>query len=216
MSSQLACLDLLDRLVLGGQVHQGNLDPGGPWVTQVYKERRVPEGFLAFLAFQDLLAAVDPRETGEVTVTPDVPALGWRGPGVPRVLMAPRDLRELGNLDLRVSEAPPGNKVCEEWLEGPGLLGRLATASSVKPSGCKRTLEDRRKDKQINDQMDILPALNGLRFRNGLTGEYLINTEHATPHQITAQVVTLDSTQCLSLLIIIFIICCDTEYKQTL
>ena len=49
-----------------------------------------------------------------------------------------------------------------------------------------------------------------------MTEEFLINTEHTTPHQITAQVVTLDSTQCLSLLIIIFIICCDTEYKQTL
>ena len=52
------------------------------------------------------------------------------------------------------------SQVCEEWLEGPGLLGHLATASSVRRSGCKRTLEDRRKDKQINDQMDILPALN--------------------------------------------------------
>ena len=52
------------------------------------------------------------------------------------------------------------SQVCEEWLEGPGLLGHLATASSVRLSGCKPTLEDRRKDKQINDQMDILPALN--------------------------------------------------------
>ena len=84
--------------------------------TRVYKERRVPEGFLAFPACQDLLAAVDPRETGEVTVTPDVPALGWRGPGVPRVLMAPRDLRELENLDLRVSEAPQENKVSLVFL----------------------------------------------------------------------------------------------------
>ena len=80
-------------------------------VTQVYKERQVPEGFLASPACQDLVAAVDPRETEEVTVTPDVPALGWRGPGVPRVLMAPRDIQELGNLDLRVSEALPENKV---------------------------------------------------------------------------------------------------------
>lgn len=52
------------------------------------------------------------------------------------------------------------SQVCEEWLEGPGLLAPLATASSVRRSGCKRTLEDRRKDKQITDQMDILPALN--------------------------------------------------------
>lgn len=185
-------------------------------MTQVFKERQVPEGFLVFPACQDLLAAVDPRETEEVMVTLDGLVLEWRVPGVPRVLMAPRDLQVLGSLDLRVLEAPLENKVCEEWLEGPGLLVPLATASSVRRSGCKRTLEDRRKDKQITDQMDILPALNGLRFRNGLTEEFLINTEHATPHQITAQVVTLDSTQCLSLLIIIFIICCDTEYKQTL
>ena len=80
-------------------------------VTQVFKERQVPEGFLDFLACQDLLAAVDPRETEEVMVTLDGLVLEWRDPGVPRVLMEPRDLQVLGSLDLRVLEAPLENKV---------------------------------------------------------------------------------------------------------
>ena len=80
-------------------------------VTQAFKERQVPEGFLVFPACQDLLAAVDPRETEEVMVTLDGLVLEWRVPGVPRVLMAPRDLQVLGSLDLRVLEAPLENKV---------------------------------------------------------------------------------------------------------
>ena len=80
-------------------------------MTRVFKERRDPEGFLDFPACQDLLAAVDPRETGEVMVTLDGLVLGWRVPGVPRVLMAPRDLQVLGSQDLRVLEAPLENKV---------------------------------------------------------------------------------------------------------
>ena len=124
---------------------------------------------------------------------------------------------------------------CEEWLEGLGLLAPLATASSARLSGCKPTPEDRKKDNHIiSDQIDILPALyvslqklaldlihldsfdQGLRLGNGLTEEFPLHADYATPHQITAKVVTLVNTQCLSLLIIIFIICCDTEYKQTL
>ena len=80
-------------------------------MTQVFKERQVQEGFLVFPACQDLLAAVDPRETGEVMVTLDGLVLEWRDPGVPRVLMEPRDLQVLGSLDLRVLEAPLENKV---------------------------------------------------------------------------------------------------------
>ena len=41
----------------------------------------------------------------------------------------------------------------------------LDIVSSARLSGCKRTLEDRRKDKQITDQMDILPALNVSLYR---------------------------------------------------
>ena len=121
---------------------------------------------------------------------------------------------------------------CEEWLEGLGLLAPLATASSARRSGCKQTPEDRKKDKDIiTDQIDILPESyvslhykvsscknldsfdQGLSLGNGLTEEFPLHTatDYATPHQITAQVVTLDNTQCLSVLIIIFIMCCDTK-----
>ena len=51
-------------------------------------------------------------------------------------------------------------QVCEEWWAGRGLWGPRATASSARRSGCKPTREDRRKDKQINDQMDFLALLN--------------------------------------------------------
>jgi len=217
VSSHLAYLDLLARLGSGGQGQLGNLDLGVPWVTPVYRERRGPEGFPDFLDFPGPLEVVDPRETEAVMVTPAVPALAWRVHGDPRVLMGLRDIRVLGNLVLRVSEARLENKDCEEWLEGLGLLAPLATVSSARRSGCKQIPEDRKKDKHlITDQMDLLPALYGLRLGNGLMEEFPPHTEHTSPHQITAQVVTLDNTQCLSLLIIIFIICCDTEYKQTL
>lgn len=214
MSSHPAYLDLLAHLALGGQGQQGNLDLGVPWVTPVYRERRDPEGFLDFLDCPDPLAVVDPRETEAVMVTPAVQALAWRVPGDPQVLMGLRDIRVLGNLVLRVSEARLENKDCEEWLEGLGLLAPLATASSARRSGCKQTPEDRKKDKDIiTDQIDILPASYGLSLGNGLTEEFPLHTatDYATPHQITAQVVTLDNTQCLSVLIIIFIMCCDTK-----
>jgi len=186
-------------------------------VTMEYRERLGPEGFLDCLDCQDLVVAVVLRETEDLMETLDVLVWGWRVPWVPRVLMAHRAPQELGSLDLRVLEVLLENKVCEEWWAGRGLWGPRATASSARRSGCKPTRGDRRKDKQINDQMDFLALLNGLRFRSrtGQTEDFFISIAPITPLHITAEVVTLDNTQCLSLLII-FIFCCDTEYKNNL
>ena len=92
-------------------LHQSDANNSCDQVTPVYRERRGPEGFLDFLDFPGPLEVVDPRETEAVMVTPAVPALAWRVHGDPRVLMGLRDIRVLGNLVLRVSEARLENKV---------------------------------------------------------------------------------------------------------
>ena len=92
-------------------LHQYDTNTSCVQVTPVYRERRAPEGFLDFLDCPDPLAVVDPRETEAVMVTLAVLALAWRVPGDPRVLMGLRDIRVLGSLVLRVSEARLENKV---------------------------------------------------------------------------------------------------------
>jgi len=140
----------------------GNLDLEDQWETLVFKERQVQEDFLDYLDCQDHLVCLDPRETEECKETLVHQEWEWRDQWAHRVLMVCLDHLVLVSQVLKVYVDLLANKDCEEWLEDLDLLDPLDIVSSVRPSGCKPMLGDKRKDEPNNT--DLIAKFQGYRF----------------------------------------------------
>jgi len=108
-------------------------------VTQGFRERQGPEGFLASLAFLALQAPQESRVTGACLGT--LALQGWerRDLRAHLDLMDLKGLRGWENLVPRVSEGLQGSMEDAACQEDLVLWGPLATVSSVRPCRCRQT-----------------------------------------------------------------------------